>query len=236
MSAGWTDWLEAQAVTATPATPFASKGPPRLFWIASGAVDLFLVHRSNDGARGARHAIARFGKGEIFLAADVPELLPAWEALFVPLPDTRLVELDNDRPVGTMHAEMFGAAVEHWLGSLIRAADRGLVAARYRTLEPNEPLDVASGEVVAAAGRIVWVELVTGELAPFDDARFAREGGCAAAASSGILGNRNGQFAACRSSVFDFVPGRARAACARGVARFAAEPVCRQRRQRGRWR
>jgi len=177
MSAGWTDWLEAQAVTATPATPFASKGPPRLFWIASGAVDLFLVHRSNDGARGARHALTRFGKGEIFLAADVPELLPAWEALFVPLPDTRLVELDNDRPVGTMHAEMFGAAVEHWLGSLIRAADRGLVAARYRTLEPNEPLDVASGEVVAAAGRIVWVELVTGELAPFDDARLRARAG-----------------------------------------------------------
>jgi len=57
MSAGWTDWLEAQAVTATPATPFASKGPPRLFWIASGAVDPTLL----PGRYVARASVRRDG-------------------------------------------------------------------------------------------------------------------------------------------------------------------------------
>ncbi|MDQ2963159.1 MAG: NHLP bacteriocin export ABC transporter permease/ATPase subunit [Pseudomonadota bacterium] len=172
MSADWTDWLEAQAAAASPATTFRCDGPPRMFWVASGAVDFFLTRCGDRGARGARQAVARFGRHEAFLVADLPETLAHWEALLVPLPNTRLVELDNEHAGGAAHAQAFGAVVEDWIGSLVRAADRGLVPARYRVLESDQALEVASDEVAAAATCTVWAEIAAGEVAPFGDERL----------------------------------------------------------------
>jgi ATP-binding cassette subfamily C protein len=172
MSANWTDWIEAQAAAATAAAPFACEGAPRVLWVAAGAVDLFLAQRGADGALGARHPVARFGAGDAFLVAALPESLAQWEALFVPLPNTRLVALDPEHAGGAEHVAMFGAAIEHWTGMLVRAANRGLVPAHYRVLEPDEPLDATDGEVVAAAVRMIWAEVAAGEVSPFGDGRL----------------------------------------------------------------
>jgi len=165
-------WIEAQAAAATPAGPFACEGAARVLWVAAGAVDLFLAQRGADGARGARHPVARFAAGEAFLVVALPQSLAGWEALFVPLPNTRLVELDPEHAGGAAHADAFGAAIERWTGTLVRAANRGLVPAHYRVLEPDQPLEASEGEVVAAAGRMIWAEIAAGEVSPFGDERL----------------------------------------------------------------
>lgn len=151
--------------------PLAIDGTHRLWWVAEGKVDLFMVYCVNGERVGARHHVARVERGGIFLGIEFARDCPSWQVLAIGSPQTQVIELERS----TLQAALVGpdAAVarqvfehiERWLLALYANAGTD------RQLQDPQPLEardsdqsvcLAPGATGLVRSPLVWLRAVQG--------------------------------------------------------------------------
>lgn len=135
----------------------------QVWFVESGAVDLFFVDLYDGAARGRRRHIVRIEAGEMFLALEpLPSLNPrlSFGVLAVGGPGTRLFELTQTKLRQVARARNALDAVHGLIDGWVRLTSRALRNAdpppgRKEAL-PGAQIELEPGESVSAGPKAVW--------------------------------------------------------------------------------
>ncbi|SDZ01412.1 NHLM bacteriocin system ABC transporter, ATP-binding protein [Amycolatopsis xylanica] len=185
-----TDWSLLTELAHAPFTEPRLLGSDRtVHLVEDGAADLFAVRTAPDGTVSRQHFVARFPAASVFPSAGVEG---EWQLKLVPLPGTRLRELDLGRLAkledlvrgtgGQPSGESWCAHGDLIAVVLIRAVDRGLqaltdalrlaVAPRdAAVLRPREIVSVQAERSVVG-GRPCWLRLADGVVRKNGEPRY----------------------------------------------------------------
>lgn len=167
MSAGdaWRAMLAQRSEPADPARMgLMGAESPRLYWVLEGAVDLFLTRLDASGAAQALFPVCRIEAGQMLLNAPLPQALSAFRLRWVPLPESRIVALDDTLLASSAASGELESACQHWIGTLVRATNGGLVPQRYTLIDTGAPVSLAAGEIGAVAVGMAWLEVTAGQV------------------------------------------------------------------------
>lgn len=144
--------------------------PAKAWVVKTGAADVFALLPGDERSGHARRHLFRVQEGEALLGlADAPTD-GAVALIVVPTATGEIVELavaDLLRIEGESAAARRVTAIESWVERLAGAAgDDGWPAGDAETLAPGAELSLSPGQVVRSGGRLVWMEVQGGELAP----------------------------------------------------------------------
>lgn len=147
------------------ALPTTMPSEPRAYWVATGAVDVFLTRLDQDGKTGSRHHVCRIEAGSPLVAAALSETMADWRILLVPLPGTRCSALDARlEHIPAARVSNLEAGLCEWLSAWLRAAKPGLAPTRYQVIEGTGPQELKTGNAAATATGNAWLKVASGEI------------------------------------------------------------------------
>jgi len=151
--------------------PLPIDGTQRVWWVAEGKVDLFMVYCVNGERVGARHHVARVERGGLFPGIEFARDCPSWQVLAIGSPQTQVIELER----AALHAALGGpdatrarqvlAHIERWLTALCGNADVEMLPQDNQPLEAGEAdqrVILAPGGIGLVRSPLVWLRAVQG--------------------------------------------------------------------------
>lgn len=146
--------------------------PGKAWFVKSGAADVFALLPGDERSGQARRHLFRVEEGDALLGLPAPPEDGAVGLIAVPTATGEIVELevvDLLAVPGERASARRVGAIESWVERLARSlGGDGLHDAEATVVEPGTEIEVAPGESIRSGSRVVWVEVVSGELAPDD--------------------------------------------------------------------
>lgn len=143
--------------------PLLLSGRERVYRVAEGKVDVFLVRLENGEPAGQRHHVTRVEAGRLLLGIDFDSLAPGWGLMAVGGPGTRLQLIERKRLAGGERDAELLPLIEEWVGGLTSRFRRHLPPKVVQMLEVGTALDLADGTAALSRQPLVWVRQEAGE-------------------------------------------------------------------------
>lgn len=169
---------EGEALSLSAREPFTLTTADRVWWVQSGAIDVFAVPGSDGAPEGAREHLYRIGSGELLLGIDPGAIREStrgnWLLVAVPTPNT-VLRVHPWRSLSGMSgdsglASQILSLASAWVSSVTRGARRGIQPKQHVALVTGETQTVEGGQAFFPAEYQAFVRLDEGEAHLFSQA------------------------------------------------------------------
>jgi len=141
--------------------------PRTVYFIKSGALDIFLQERDLQGAPvGARHHVYRVAKGQMTFGVDFSGLPEGWGVISVRLPGTTWskISLFDFAPAFSL-PDVSGEALKliyDWISASALGTSKPMPPKQYRSLQSGTSIEAEPLEILSPGDSIVWARLNEG--------------------------------------------------------------------------
>ncbi len=141
-------------------TPFLLRGESALWWIRSGAIDVFAVALEGAAPVGRRYHVARFGPGRAVWAFEHrPDTAPS-ALLAVPVHGTVVERLPHDALRDQLrdgrHSAAIGRLLDDWVEALSDAVSHESPVGTLQPLVPGESREFDAGQCAGPTRGTIW--------------------------------------------------------------------------------
>lgn len=164
-------YKEARLVTVEGNKPLLLNDPRKIWFVYSGAVDVFTAPLRGDRVEGVQRHLFRCNSGEM-LVGIAPEEESGLGLRVSGLVGTQLLSIDRSRVIEASQdlgsRDLIIELLERWVSHLAGAVTDRLLPKEYTVLQPNDRIQLDNQAVVPQRG-ILWAQALEGGLQMFGE-------------------------------------------------------------------